>query len=384
MKIESKNSKSMLYSYLLILFIVIRTINITLNEIFMLNSKQTMLLKCTILAIFLLTDLFIFLMVNKKTKIIFLVLEFAMIFLLLITTLRYRDLGLSVFLNYSWLVLAFIPILICFLSITDVNIFFAILTKSSFLISALCTLIYFCHIRKISTNLVFSYTLLLPYLIHLSKAIEEKNIFYIILVLFESYMMVTYASRGTLICILFFFLLLCIKKYKLKSFLPIGIVFILLVVLYFIFYKFNIFTHIYQYYMAKGKYFRIMDLLSSGSFFDNNGRFDIYKNYLSYIIKHPIIGNGVGANLVVGIFPHNLFIEIIFNFGIFSILICYYIYYLLKEYFITYFDKDTDNIFLILLSSGVFPLFFSSTYLEWMYFWVFIGFLLLIRYKQNL
>ena len=197
-------------------------------------------------------------------------------------------------------------------------------------------------------------------------------------------MMVTYASRGTLICILFFFLLLCIKKYKLKSFLPIGIVFILLVVLYFIFYKFNIFTHIYQYYMAKGKYFRIMDLLSSGSFFDNNGRFDIYKNYLSYIIKHPIIGNGVGANLVVGIFPHNLFIEIIFNFGIFSILICYYIYYLLKEYFITYFDKDTDNIFLILLSSGVFPLFFSSTYLEWMYFWVFIGFLLLIRYKQNL
>ena len=206
MKIESKNSKSMLYSYLLILFIVIRTINITLNEIFMLNSKQTMLLKCTILAIFLLTDLFIFLMVNKKTKIIFLVLEFAMIFLLLITTLRYRDLGLSVFLNYSWLVLAFIPILICFLSITDVNIFFAILTKSSFLISALCTLIYFCHIRKISTNLVFSYTLLLPYLIHLSKAIEEKNIFYIILVLFESYMMVTYASRGTLICILFFFL----------------------------------------------------------------------------------------------------------------------------------------------------------------------------------
>lgn len=376
-KIKTLNISQKLSLYVCI-SLIIRTLNIMLNEIFYLTNATDLILKFFLIIIFFTIDTVLFFSINSDGKKKFIISELIGFILLLITTLRYPSLGLSAFISYGWLLISFIPLIISFFYIEDLNVLYLYIYKTSFIITLFCILIYLFHTSNLSTNLVFSYTLLFAFLIHICKFMKEKNIVLFFLIIIEGFMLLTYGSRGTIICIVAFFVLFLIHKIGIKSLKYLLVLSIILVALYQVLYHSGFFSYIYEYFDNQGKYIRILDLISSGNFFNNNGRFLIYNQYFNYILEKPIFGWGIGADLLVGIFPHNVIIEIIFNFGIFSLILFYLVFKLVRNYYKTYLKKDTNNIFLILLCSGVLPLFFSTTYLEWMYFWIFIGFLLSI------
>lgn len=370
----SISQKTSLY---VVLFLFLRTLNITINETIHLSASVALIVKLILILSFGLIDIFLFFQLKKSDKIHFVITELIAFLLLLLTSVRYPSIGISVFSSYGWIIISFIPIIISILH-TDLDTLYNYLHGTSYFITLLCTLIYFFHIRNLSTNLVFSYTLLLPFLIHINEFIKKKNILIFILILFESYMLLTYGSRGTLVCAVLFVVFLILKKIGLKNLKYFIGICLIIFSIYEIMYFTGVFDSIYQYYLEEGRYIRILDLISKGEFFSNNGRFEIYHNYFGYILEKPFLGWGIGADIYIGIFPHNLLIELIFNFGIIlgTILIIIMIILIAKLLL-----NNNHSLFLILFCSGILPLFFSFSYLEWMNFWIFIGYILLSNKK---
>lgn len=367
-------------SLFIVMTLILRTLNITISETMSLNNISFLFIKILLAIILLLMVIVVSLFFDRKNKCILFGLEFLGILILLMTYFRYPSLGISVFISYSWLFLSFIPAVYFMFKLTDFSFLFKGLYYSSFPIMILCTIIYFFHTRPISTNMVFSYTLLMPVLIHIIYYFNNPKKFCLLMVLiFESYMMLTYASRGTLVCIFAFvimYLLSTLNKKKIKYF---FLFLIVVVIVLFLFDYFNVYNYLYDYYMQKGKYIRILDLLSSDAFFSNNGRFEIYSRYLGLILEKPFIGWGVGADLFVGIYPHNFIIEIVFNFGIIiGIFILSLILFLTIKAFAKL-NVEMRQKLLCLLFSGIVPLLFSFSYLEFLNFWIYLGFIFAIN-----
>lgn len=372
----SNNDK---FCYIVTIFLILRAVNITINETIKLSNSSSFIIKLILIILFCIVDLFLFLILDKKKRKQFILLEIFVVFLMVLTYVRYPAIGFNLFLSYSWLFFSFIPILFAMLCITDKYMFYNYLKKSSYIISLCCTLIYFFHVRKLSTNLVFSYTLLFPYLLHIVELVYKKNYKIILLLVLETYMLLTYSARGTLVCSMIFIFFMIINKLGFKSLKYLLGLCIILILIYGILYKFGFFTSLYEYFLAQGKYYRILDLISKGAFFDNNGRFEIYNNYFNFILKKPILGWGIGADLYIGIFPHNVFIELVFDFG-FILGFVFIIGIIIMSLFC--FKEKNNILFIILFCCGLLPLFFSFSYLEWMYFWVFIGYII-IENKDN-
>lgn len=359
-------------SILVIAFIIIRAFNITINETIQLTASNTIIIKLLIILLFFILNFFLITLLNPKKRILFIFSDISVCFLMILTYFRYPSIGFNLFLSYGWVIISFIPLLFALQCITDKQIFYNHLKWSSYIISICCTFIYFFHIRKLSTNLVFSYTLLFPYLLHIVELLYKKNYKIVFLFLIESYMLLTYGARGTLVCSVLFIIII-INKIGIKNFKYIFTVCIALLILYEILYISGFFTSLYEHFLAQGKYLRVLDLISKGNFFNNNGRFDIYNNYFTLILEKPLLGWGLGADLFIGFFPHNIIIELFFNFGLIMGFVFIFLIFIMVLYC---FKKSNDCIFQILFGCGMLPLFFSFSYLEWMYFWVLLGYIL--------
>ena len=376
-------NKNQIISIYICISVFFRTLYITINETLEYSQAVGLIIKASLLASFCILTLLIFIIMEGKERKNFIVAESIVVLLVSITALRYPEIGINVFINYSWLFVSFIP-MICFMkNLNDYHMFYEYIVKLSYVVLGLCTLIYFFHIRTLSTNLVFSYTLLLAVLIHIVELKLKKKITILFVVLFELGMLLTYGSRGTLVCLMVFVLLFLLKDMNKKEKLYLILAGIIMLIGYQVAYRTGMVRQLYKMFMDNGKYIRILDLLSSGEFFSNNGRFDIYKEYFNYIIEKPLFGWGIGADLCIGWFPHNIIIEIVFNFGILSVAIFYIMVKLVKNMFFVFWKMDTNSLSLILLTSGVFPLFFSTSYLEWMYFWMFLGLLINLYMNRN-
>ena len=381
-KLKTINKNQVISIYVCI-SVFLRTLYITVNETLEYSQAVDLIIKVFLLAAFCILTLLIFIIMDGNERKIFIVAESIVFMLVLITALRYPEIGINVFINYGWLFVSFIP-MICFMKdLNDYHMFYEYLVKLSYVVLGLCTLIYFFHVRTLSTNLVFSYTLLLSVLIHIVELKQKKKITILLVVLFELGMLLTYGSRGTLVCLMVFVLLFLLKTMNRKEKIYLLLAGIIMLIGYQIAYRTGMLRQLFQMLLDNGKYIRVLDLLSSGEFFSNNGRFDIYMEYFNYIIEKPLFGWGIGADLCIGWFPHNIIIEIVFNFGVFSVVIFYIMAKLVKNMFFVFWKIDTNSLSLILLISGVFPLFFSTSYLEWMYFWIFLGLLINLYMNKN-
>jgi len=69
-----------------------------------------------------------------------------------------------------------------------------------------------------------------------------------------------------------------------------------------------------------GVYSRSLDHFILNNFLDDNGRFQIWKTNLALIVEHPLVGSGIGADRAAfgssSYYAHNLFIELMVNYGI--------------------------------------------------------------------
>lgn len=108
-----------------------------------------------------------------------------------------------------------------------------------------------------------------------------------------------------------------------------------------------------------------------------SGRDQIYNLVLKEIHENPIMGIGIaGDRRIIGTgYAHNIFIEILGNFGLIvgRILIVVLLVLIVKSLFRR--DKQYTNLVVIWLSLGFFHLMISGTYLTNIKFWILLGLL---------
>ena len=127
--------------------------------------------------------------------------------------------------------------------------------------------------------------------------------------------------------------------------------------------------------------------LAQGTFLSNtSGRDPIYDYAWNYIGDHWLWGTGVVNDRVwinnavmmetsaIGAYPHNIFIEWMMQFGLVAG-VCICILFLLQagKYAFGQYDKKFKTIFLIILATGCFPLFFSGSYISYPLFYAALG-----------
>ena len=133
---------------------------------------------------------------------------------------------------------------------------------------------------------------------------------------------------------------------------------------------------------------RLLGLVSKDDVLNATGRVEI-KDYVIELIKnHPLTGVGLGfdriyinnhfgnsVSEVIGDYPHNLFLELLLQYGI---IIGGIIIILLFRTIILAFKRsrnlESRNMLLAFMAIGLFPLLFSGSYLNAPLFFAFLGF----------
>lgn len=108
------------------------------------------------------------------------------------------------------------------------------------------------------------------------------------------------------------------------------------------------------------------------NFLHDSGRGDIYRTFFALIEQKPFIGYGIASDIyLVGYYPHNIFIEILFNFGlIFGTIL---ILLLLVGISASFYDRKARDCVCILFCITAVTLLYSGSYLLNSLFWFYIG-----------
>lgn len=208
------------------------------------------------------------------------------------------------------------------------------------------------------------------------KVMIMKPIIY--LIIFYPYLLflIKYVSRGVILALVVCIFLISIhnKTIKKKFFIitmTISVIFILMC------FGVPILKEVENF--LENKEIRIevirksINLIEEGKF--DNGRNIIYQNAIEGIIQNPILGHGIGSfNKTYGTYPHNVFLQILYEGGIIGGIVigifCFLgIYYILCERNV----KERDKIILIyLFSISMIKLMLSQEYWFDTLFWVYI------------
>ena len=134
-------------------------------------------------------------------------------------------------------------------------------------------------------------------------------------------MILIYGSRGPLLGLLVFVLIVVFTDSKMKirskifTVIGIGATYIYFIsyngfsrILDFIYYELNIKTY---------SIIKLRIMFEKGLAESSSGRDYLYENFLEQIMFSPILGNGIGITQELwGVSPHNLFLQILIEFGV--------------------------------------------------------------------
>ena len=130
---------------------------------------------------------------------------------------------------------------------------------------------------------------------------------------------------------------------------------------------------------------RTLLLLESGMFFDLSGRDAIYQNLLDNLQKNFILPHGLYSDRILlgnghvdmsGYYAHNLFYEVLYQFGGIiggGLILIFIILILISIREILYCRNEIFRIMYVTFFGGITMLFFSSSYLINERFWLIIG-----------
>lgn len=127
---------------------------------------------------------------------------------------------------------------------------------------------------------------------------------------------------------------------------------------------------------------RLLEMLRTDVLLEDEGRNSLKTKSIALILDHPF-GMGLGQERVAlsdntmqaeGSYPHNFFLEILIQYGwILGFAIIVLLLYFMFISYINNNNNNTKNIWLIFFFIGFIPLMFSGTYLNWPFFWLFLG-----------
>lgn len=285
-----------------------------------------------------------------------------------------RDVYIETFKNYFFVCF---PVFIYGLSITEFNYmycYFIVLSKISAILLFLFYITGFLNMNEKLYEMGLGYSLVVFLLFLLNDFMKKKSIVTIFSVLFITFFLFAYASRGIIICIFAYYIVFLYKNIVLninrkKSILVIlflSMVFVLrkffLSILYSVFERFNIYS-------------RTLNSIVSGTITQTSGRNLIYSKIWEEIYKEPLAVRGINAEYnLVGIYAHNVILELLYQFGmvigfLLVLLILYNIIYFLNARI----EYNLNSILLCLLSVWLPYLLISSSLWVTPHFWLFMS-----------
>lgn len=208
----------------------------------------------------------------------------------------------------------------------------------------------------------YSY-LVLPVLCSvLYKFMLSKSIYCFIEVAIFTLLVMMYGSRGCLVSVAVFFFLCCNKKCLSM------ILIILCAVFLYIIDVGNIILALMDQFDIESRTLRLL----FGDFGHDSGRGDVYNYFIGMIENRPILGYGISSDIALfGMYPHNVFLEILFDFGIIAGGII--IMFMVTTIIVSFTKHKSTTTKKLLFSISCIPLMFSLSYITAPYFWLFLG-----------
>lgn len=313
---------------------------------------------------------------GKAWRMIF-ILEELFIILYVFSAILNRNYSADLLSRMYWTILYCIPLgtIWYYVNNQEVSIEY---TRRAANISTICALLIFIiflfdksALTSPDYSMSLGYALLYPTLFHL-KMIRSKRI-YLLFSFLDIVILMCYGSRSQLLGIIIFVFLLNIYRNKPSSkkgflFLTICTVAAITMILGF--------KQILQFIISFLGHFGIYSR-SLGYFLERttySGREAVWAGAIKLIMSKPLSGWGIGINttLVAGSAPHNVYLELLLQYGVIlgGIISIFLTIIILKGTFGKTAPKSEGV--LILFVTGFVPLLLSSSYLIWPQFWILI------------
>jgi hypothetical protein len=269
-----------------------------------------------------------------------------------------------------------IPCFLCISSIKEIDILRQTLLVLSFVIFIL-GFIYYGLVWKgriifSGYSMSYSYYLLLPSLVFVS----QRKIIFNIAFLITCIMMLMLGSRGALIIAILYAFSLWLIESKKKS-----ILFLFIVIICIGIFSNGALSFLQTIADKSGVSSRTLRLILEGNIAESSSRLAIYSDTWDSILNRPLLGHGVYGDRVVlnGLYCHNIFLEILHNFGLIFgggllLILFFFIFSVFQRS-----DEDNKKMILLFICFGFLPFLVSGSYLNYPEFGVFLGFL----YYQN-
>ena len=359
------------YSVLFGIFLIIFAINLLIKQCF--NNSFVDKYLSIILGVIFIVYFLVFMAKHKAIIPIIIIFELLFGFFLAYSYLANQELSSKLISRCIWAILFCIPLSVGAFYVSDwKNVLnrLKIVTFVCLIISCLNVVFY----RKVSAdynyNMSLGYSILFPLLLHLYYS--KNNPFYLLPAFLEILLIVLFCSRGPLLCVFAFIVLVSIVVNRNKHFFAKLILFLLAIVVFF-----NI-KSITSSIVSVLKNFRInsrfLNVLSTNGLTYDAGRYEIYKELWPHVFDNPILGLGVCGELrFISSSPHQVFLEFLLQYGLFigGIISFATIFIMLLASIKAAIKKD--EIVFLFICGGFIKLLMSSTYLENPVFWIMIS-----------
>lgn len=323
--------------------------------------------------------------INRLTK-KFVFMLISLIFFVIVHILLFPDNNVYFIDTAIGFAFTILPGMLCAYSIRDTHLFYEKLITTSEIISIaniFCLLIYLFFGIGNSESMGLSNALIIPINALLSKLVrKERKIKYFIFLIFDILTIVLYGSRGALVSVIVFLFIMFLRnesQNKNKHFIRIITILLIITILFFI--ADALLNIIKGFLESFGVSSRAIDLLISGKFLGDNGRFLIWDTLIDEIIKHPLLIRGINSERLLRTgfyktsnYAHNLVLEIVYSFGVPIGIIITLIFTKLILKTCYRIQNDTEVIRLIYLC-GFFPIcLFSGSVWESISWWIWVAF----------
>ncbi|MBU5427910.1 O-antigen ligase family protein [Tissierella pigra] len=327
--------------------------------------------------------------VLKRNKIKFIGIYFLAVF---VFTFNY------VFFNENWIYLKSIifplfftglPSFIYAYSIKDWDMLIKIMKKTSnivFVVGTFIGILVFTGNALIGAySMSLSYYMLLPTIMYMNEFLDKVSLKGGVILGVSLLVILALGSRGAIMCIGVFAILKLVRKIKKLTYTKVLIYLIILSIMIMgLVFLNEILEYIYNFLLNFGIRSRSIELFLRDDMY-LSGRDKLYEYVIEEIFNNPFLGIGLTGDRFIldGGYAHNIFIEILANFGLVigTIIIITILYIVVKSLFIK--DIKKYNMVIVWLSIGFVHLFVSSSYLIDFKFWILLGLSLKVVFTKN-
>lgn len=215
------------------------------------------------------------------------------------------------------LIVVFIPMGLAMYALKDKSILFNRMYIMSWPTQVIL-LIVMLNMSSLNYSMVSGYALVFQSILVIQHFVEKKKWYDLVAVVIDIAAITIYGSRGPLLCVLAFIVLKVISfdsVSKKKRIIAIPVIMCIAVALVSL--RNAIIRQLIAIASSLGYKSRNLELILNNNVFSDSGRSAVHQYYETKLMSEPVFGYGIFGNWMdVGLYPHNIVIELLYSYGI--------------------------------------------------------------------